>query len=94
MEYLKVRWIHEHPNEPVVLMSELDEDRYEVRKVEVFADGRIEFASNDHSSGETVLGETAIPSPAQIASDPQFVVEVFDAQRFEEAWLSAISGCN
>ena len=94
MEYLKVRWIHEHPNEPVVLMSELDEDRYEVRKVEVFADGRIGFASTDQSSGETILGETAIPSPEEIASDPQFVVEVFDAQHFEEVWLSAISGCN
>lgn len=94
MEYLKVGWLHEHPNEPVVLMSELNEDRFEVRKVEIFADGRIGFASTDQLSGETILGETAIPSPAEIASDPQFVVEVFDARSFEEAWLSAISGCN
>lgn len=94
MEYLKVGWLHEHPNEPVVLMSELDEDRYEVRKVEVFADGRMGFASTDQSSGETILSKTAIPLPEEIASDPQFVVEVFDAERFEEVWLSAISGCN
>lgn len=44
VEYLKVRWFHENSDEPVVLMSELDASRYEVRKVEIFADGRIGYA--------------------------------------------------
>lgn len=47
MEHLKVRWIHTHVDEPVLLMSELNSDRYEVRKVEVYADGRMGFASAD-----------------------------------------------
>jgi len=43
MQYLKVRWIHPSQEDPVVLLSELDSDRYEVRKIEIFADGRIIF---------------------------------------------------
>jgi hypothetical protein len=34
MKYLKVKWIHPFPSEPIVLMSELDDERYEIRKVE------------------------------------------------------------
>lgn len=44
MQYIKVKWVHP-PNEyPVMLYSELDDRRYEIRKVEVFADGRMQYA--------------------------------------------------
>ena len=33
--YVKVRWDHEFVEEPVEVFSELDNDRYEVRKVEI-----------------------------------------------------------
>jgi len=36
MEYLKVHWKHDYPNEPVLLYSERDDERREVRKVDVF----------------------------------------------------------
>lgn len=92
MDYLMVRWIHASPNDPVLLMSELDADRYEVRKVEVFAGGRLGYASADQSSDETVLGEKPIPAASDIAADPQFVVQKLGAQEFERAWLAAVSG--
>jgi len=41
MTYLKVKWIHSHPDAPVLLYSELDRERWEVRKVEVFRDGSL-----------------------------------------------------
>jgi hypothetical protein len=43
MKYVKVRWNHALPNEPVVLYSELDDQMWETRKVEVYADGRADF---------------------------------------------------
>ncbi|WP_421996326.1 DUF6881 domain-containing protein [Reyranella sp.] len=43
MKYIKVRWRHCLPNEPVTLYSEIDEDRWERRKVYVFADGSFGF---------------------------------------------------
>jgi hypothetical protein len=91
MQYLRVRWIHQYATEPVLLISELDDDRYEVRKVEVFADGRMGFASASQSGRETVLGEKPIPPISEIAADPQFRVEEVDADGFEEAWRAATS---
>jgi hypothetical protein len=29
MTHLRVRWLHDHADEPVLLVSELDDDRYE-----------------------------------------------------------------
>jgi uncharacterized protein DUF6881 len=57
MRYLRVGWKHQHADEPTILYSELDEDRWEVRKVEVFRNGRRGYASADGSSSGTKLGE-------------------------------------
>jgi uncharacterized protein DUF6881 len=40
MKYVRVGWKHQHPAEPVALYSELDDNRFEVRKIEVFRNGR------------------------------------------------------
>lgn len=94
MEYLKVRWIHQHATEPVFLLSELDDQRYEVRKIEIFANGRMGFASENESSGETVLGEKPIPPAANIRMDPQFVVQQINRREFDEIWTVAVAGGN
>ncbi|SHM29767.1 hypothetical protein [Rhizobacter sp. OV335] len=92
MDYVKVRWLHQHASEPILLLSELDAERYEVRKVEVFADGHMGFASDHQTSGHTVLGERPVPPAADIAADPEFVVEGLDGREFEMAWRAAITG--
>ena len=92
MNYLKIRWIHENKNNPVLLLDELDDDRYEVSKIEVFPDGRLGFASSDQSSDETVLGEKPVPLAADISSDPQFVLEISSPEEFEKIWKLAIVG--
>jgi hypothetical protein len=40
MTYIKVLWIHKNKDEPIELYSELDEDRYETKKVEIFIDDK------------------------------------------------------
>jgi len=92
MNYLKVRWLHDFPEEPKLLLSELDVDRYEIRKVELFGDGRLGFASSEASFGGTELGEGPIPMEGQISQDPQFVVERTDLEEFEALWLKATIG--
>lgn len=89
MNYLRVRWVHQHPNEPVLLLSELDAERYEVRKIEIFAGGRKGFASSSESYGGTILGELPIPPLAEIALDKQFVVESTNANDFAAVWSEA-----
>lgn len=86
--YLRVFWHHEFDDEPVELLSEIENGR-EVRKVEVFRDGRAQYAGPLGSSGETMLSETLMPLPEEIAQDPQFSVEPITATEFDAEWQSA-----
>ncbi|MFE0756816.1 DUF6881 domain-containing protein [Inquilinus sp. NPDC058860] len=86
MEYIQVRWLHSFPNEPVLLISELDEARRETRKIEIFPDGSIGYADNRVEHGGTRLGLVPVPSIAKIAADPEFVPEEVTREEFEEVW--------
>lgn len=86
MEYFKVLWKHNHADEPVWLYSEIDDDRWETRKVEMFRDGTKGFAAQDVVKGGTFLGLEPIPSLAEIAKDPQFVPSVICKEEFEKVW--------
>jgi hypothetical protein len=44
MIYIKVKWSHSFPDEPILLYSELDRERCEIRKVEAFPGGRMGYA--------------------------------------------------
>jgi hypothetical protein len=89
MNYLKVKWVHQFNDEPITLLSELDCDRFEVRKIEYFSDGRVGYASDVLQFGGTMLGELPVPAIEEIAEDPQFVVGELTPGEFEEAWRKA-----
>ena len=86
MEYLAVRWTHEFPDEPVELLSELSEGRWEVRKVERYADGRVRFASRQEATGSTMLSEVPLPPDDEISADPQFEIRQISAAEFQAWW--------
>lgn len=86
--YMKVKWIHEQPSEPIWLYSEIVAGR-EVRKIEVFADGHADYADTGSSSGTTMLSETLMPTIEEIAVDEQFQPTEIDAVEFEEVWRQA-----
>ena len=87
--YLRVEWKHTRTDEPVTLCSELDEDRWEVRKVEIFADGRMNYAEGRGASGDTLLGEVPVPSVDEIAKDSEFEPVVISRAEFEAIWEKA-----
>jgi hypothetical protein len=86
MNYIKIKWIHSHPDDPVLLYSELDSERWEKRKVEVFQDGHCGYASLTESCGPTRLGEEPIPPLDEIASDAQFDPVEITREEFEAIW--------
>ena len=86
MTYLHVVWSGAGKSDPVDLYAELDAERFEVRKVEVFRDGRVGRAGRGASSRSTRLGELPVPSTAEIASDPQFEPREITREQFEAAW--------
>ena len=86
--YLRVRWLHDHAAEPVLLLSELDDDRWEVRKIEVFRDGTQGYASASEGDGRSLLGKLPVPSLEEIGADPEFEPVSINASEFEAAWAN------
>ena len=89
--YLKVEWKHDIEGEPVLLFSELDGDRMELRKIEVYRDGRADRADFQGRSGSTKLSIEPLPSIGDIASDPQFIPESITREEFESLWVQGNS---
>lgn len=86
--YIAVQWVHNDPREagePVILYSELDEHRWETRKVWVWADGSVGWADADHEV-ETFLGEVPMGSIDEIESR-DFHAREISAEEFEAVWL-------
>ena len=86
MRYVRVRWTSTDPSDPVLLYSELNDERWEVRKVEVYLDGSCGWASPTASSGDTMLGLVPVPELREIASDPQFDPEEISKAEFDSVW--------
>ena len=89
MIYIKTDWLHDFPDEPKCIYSELDSERYEVRKVEVFPDGTFGTASNEGSVKDTFLSELPIPSLEKIANDEEFNPLEISQNDFEVIWRTA-----
>jgi len=90
MNYIRVRWLHENPEAPVLAVSELDDHRWERRKVEVFADGAKGYAMKGEERGGTRLGLVPLPPVDEIAADPQFLPEEITEEEFEAVWRARL----
>ncbi|WP_328515591.1 DUF6881 domain-containing protein [Ralstonia pseudosolanacearum] len=90
MIYIRVNWIHKLPAEPVCIYSEMNSDRWETRKVEVYADGRIGFADGTTSACESMLSTEPLPTLREIAADPQFIPVEISQEEFEKIWSAAL----
>jgi hypothetical protein len=86
MKYLMVRWKHSNADEPVVLYSELDEQRMQHRKIDMYRDGRWGFADEREEVGGSWLGDAPTPSVEQLNADPEYEAEEIDKADFEKLW--------
>lgn len=92
MKYIAVRWKHQDPDEPILLYCEIDDAGWEVRKVDVYRDGRIGYADESESMGDTWLASEPVPPLAEIASDPQFEPTEITKDEFEQIWSKRLDG--
>jgi hypothetical protein len=86
MPYVDVQWLSQSEEYPFRLVSELDEQRYETRKLEFFRNGKVGFASASGACGGTRLGELPVPPLKEINADLQFVGVSIQPQEFEALW--------
>lgn len=87
--YLACKWSHSASDGPTVILSELDSARYEVRKIQQFADGRLERADRI-TEASTSLSWEPTPSEAEIAANDEFELVDIDSATFEENWRQAV----
>lgn len=98
MEYIRVKWKHSNPDEPTILYSELeifDGLRWEVRKVHVWADGRIGYADEKVHTPSTELGDQPFSDIKNQSLDEMLQTSILDTtfepaviskEEFEEVW--------
>jgi hypothetical protein len=86
VQYIRVQWLHSYPDCPVEIYSEINEDRWELRKIEIFSDGRVGFADSTEETESTQLSVEPLPSLDEIAVDPQFVPREISKEMFESVW--------
>ena len=85
MRYIRVRWIHSFPTEPVEIYSESDENGWETRKIEIFGDGSASCASSIECTGSSRLATIPI-APVQEITDSQFQACEVTKREFEACW--------
>jgi hypothetical protein len=87
--YIYSKWKNSPAGSPIEFYSELDGARFETRKVEVFSNGKLGYASKIKVTDGTRLGITAVPSVSEIRSQPEFEVKEISKQIFETKWQEA-----
>ena len=92
MIYIKVFWKHDFPDEPILMFSELDNNRNEVRKVEVYRGNRLGYACEKNNKNGTLLSECQLPELSVINEDIQFEGKEIEKDEFEKVWKRALEG--
>lgn len=91
MWYLRVVWHHDLAGEPVEYLSEVGDDGQEVRRVQGYRDGRLEWADGSRENDEVGLSEVPIDFD-EIVSQAEFEAYRIPALEFEQAWARARAG--
>ncbi|MFD2332898.1 DUF6881 domain-containing protein [Cohnella sp. GCM10020058] len=91
--FIKVIWFHQNIEYPVLLYSELNQIRFEKRKVEQYRNGRIGIADHDLSLN-AMLGICEVPSLAEINMNQEFYGFEINKDEFECVWNEALQKLN
>ncbi|RYZ79259.1 MAG: hypothetical protein EOP06_27520 [Proteobacteria bacterium] len=94
MAYTFVEWMHSYEDEPTHLYYELDEQRYEQRKVEVFRDGAMQYTGVLHECDSTFLSPEPHPTLEEISLDPEFKIQEITRAEFDQVWGKALNNGN
>jgi hypothetical protein len=86
MKYIRVKWKHSNPDEPVFLFSEVEDNGKELRKLECFRNGFCDFASTEASTGNAKLSTQPLPEISKLARDPEFEPVEITKEEFEIVW--------
>jgi len=89
--FIAYKWKHSDDEYPIFLYHEIDQSRCEIRRVEVFRDGRIQKADDvNELQADTILSLEPFPLLEEIADDPEGEVWLITKEEFEATWSQAV----
>jgi hypothetical protein len=86
VRYIQVKWKHDNSQDPILIYSEIDDEQWEHRKVEVFQNGRRGFADETEEAGGSRLGLEPWPDLMRLGTEPEFEIAEISAEEFEQIW--------
>lgn len=86
MRYFRVEWSSQSDADPMIIFTEVDADRWEQRKIEIYKNGSQGFADLQEECNGSMLGEEAWPDFALLHKEPEFSVLEITKQEFEKMW--------
>lgn len=92
MRYVKVAWLHDYDDDPILYFHEMGAENWETRRVQLYRDGHREWADESHESSAAGLAEIEIAPVDEIRSQPEFDAEEISAEEFELQWSAARNG--
>ncbi|MFE3442186.1 DUF6881 domain-containing protein [Nocardia sp. NPDC059180] len=87
--YIRIDRSDDSTTGPVTIFSEIDEDGYENRRVEVFRDGSSDFAGGLMEGETTILNDEPIPTVSEISQRPGVTAIEITLEDFQRAWIAA-----
>jgi hypothetical protein len=91
MKYIRLYWTHDRRDMPVWLISELNDENWETRKVEIWRGGAKGYADRATSYGSTGLAQVPLPPFDEITALPGFELEEISRAEFEREWNARTS---
>lgn len=87
LKYIMLKWIHDLKNEPCIIYSEIDDQQYEVRKIEVYKNGTVSKYAEKEADLQMELGDVAFPQNLDVINqDKQFYAQYISKEEFESIW--------
>ncbi|KAF0849287.1 hypothetical protein FNL39_101725 [Nocardia caishijiensis] len=89
IEYFSVTYQYASEGSPVIIFLELDEDRLECRKIEIFPNGCIDTASITSEGAYTTLRDDPWPVTSELLEDGHVLtVSRIPPKHFQTEWLT------
>jgi len=87
LKYILLKWFHNLDDEPYKIYSEIDDQRYEVRKIEIYKNGTIYICDEQMNNSQIELADVAFPEDLdEINQDRQFFAQYISKEKFESIW--------
>ena len=82
--------MHRDPKYPVELWSEIDDGRWEIRKIDVFLDGTMQIASQESENKDARIGLIPTPELDKLNADGEFEAIYVGRDDFNALWHKAL----